>query len=83
MKLLLTALNAKYIHSALALHCLKAYAKELQEHIFIEEYTINHQQDFILQQIYEKAPDVVCFSCYIWNIRQITDIVENLKKNTA
>ncbi len=80
MKLLLTALNAKYIHSALALHCLKAYAKELQEHIFIEEYTINHQQDFILQQIYEKAPDVVCFSCYIWNIRQITDIVENLKK---
>ena len=80
MKLLLTALNAKYIHSALALHCLKAYAKELQEHIFIEEYTINHQEDFILQEIYGKAPDVVCFSCYLWNIKQIANIVDNLKK---
>ena len=51
MKILLTALNAKYIHTALALYSLKAYAKEFQEHILIEEYTINHQEDFILQEI--------------------------------
>ncbi|USF28957.1 B12-binding domain-containing radical SAM protein [Clostridium sp. MD294] len=80
MKILLTALNAKYIHTALALYCLKAYAKEFQQHIVIEEYTINHQEDFILQQIYRQQPDVVCFSCYLWNISQISRIVDNLKK---
>lgn len=80
MKLLLTALNAKYIHTSLALYCLKAYSKEFQEHIFISEYTINHSNDFILQEIYKQKPDVVCFSCYLWNISQISDIVQNLKK---
>lgn len=80
MKILLTALNAKYIHTALALYCLRAYAKEFQEYIIIEEYTINHQEDFILQQIYRQQPDVICFSCYLWNINQISRIVDNLKK---
>ena len=80
MKILLTALNAKYIHTALALYCLKSYAKEFQNHIAIAEYTINHQEDFILQQIYRQQPDVICFSCYLWNISQISRIVDNLKK---
>jgi len=80
MKILLTALNAKYIHSSLALYCLKTYAKEFQEHIFLSEYTINHKEDFILQEICRQEPDVVCFSCYIWNIAMISNIVDNIKK---
>ncbi len=80
MKILLTALNAKYIHTALALYSLKAYAKEFQEHILIEEYTINHQEDFILQEICRQQPDVICFSCYLWNINQIHRITDNIKK---
>ena len=80
MKILLTALNAKYIHSSLALYCLKTYAKEFQEHIFLSEYTINHKEDFILQEICRQEPDIVCFSCYIWNIAMISNIVDNIKK---
>lgn len=80
MKILLTALNAKYIHTAMALYCLKAYCKEFDEHILLSEYTINHQSDFILQDIFRQQPDVICFSCYLWNIKQISDIVDNLKK---
>lgn len=80
MKILLTALNAKYIHTALALYSLKAYAKEFQKDIFIEEYTINHQEDFILQEICRHQAEVVCFSCYLWNIHQISRIVDNIKK---
>lgn len=80
MKILLTALNAKYIHTAMALYCLKAYAKEFDEHLFLSEYTINHQEEFILQDIYRQQPDVVCFSCYLWNIGQISAIADNLKK---
>ena len=63
MKILLTALNAKYIHSSLALYCLKTYAKEFQEYIFLSEYTINHKEDFILLESCRHEPDVVCFAC--------------------
>lgn len=74
MKILLAAINAKYIHSNLAVYSLKAYAKKFTEHIVIGEYTINHHKDYILEQIFKQQPDVLCFSCYIWNI----DIVEEL-----
>ena len=80
MNILLVAINAKYIHSNLAVYSLKSYAKEYQEHIRIAEYTINHQIEYILQQIYKQEPDVLCFSCYIWNFRYVQELITELHK---
>ena len=74
MKILLVAINAKYIHSNLAVYSLKAYAEKYGDQVELFEYTINHRADVILQEIYKRKPDVVCFSCYIWNI----DLVKQL-----
>lgn len=63
MKIFLTAINAKYIHSNLAVYSLRAYAKDYQDQIVIGEYTINNRVDYILEQIYKAKPDVLCFSC--------------------
>lgn len=84
MKILLVAINAKYIHSNLAVYSLRAYAQnhiegELPE-IEIAEYTINQQLDDVLRDIYEHHADMVCFSCYIWNISYVTMLVEELGK---
>ena len=72
MKILLAAINAKYIHSNLAVYSLQAHAREnapeLSEEIYIKEYTINQLTDQILMDLYKEQPDVICFSCYIWNI---------------
>ncbi len=91
MKFLLAAVNAKYIHSNLGVYSLKKYADEKRKQqgtafsgpdweIEIGEYTINHQMDYILQGIYEKAPDAVGFSCYIWNILYVQELIRDLKK---
>ncbi|MDF2944917.1 MAG: hypothetical protein K0S01_3775 [Herbinix sp.] len=80
MKLLLVAVNAKYIHSNLAVYSLRAYAKKYAEHINLVEYTINHSEEDILKEIYKEQADVIAFSCYIWNIDMITRIVTELKK---
>ena len=81
MKFLLVALNAKYIHSNPALYSLRAYAGDgLQEHVEIAEYTINHVLSDILADIYQRKPDVIGFSCYIWNIRMILELVGELGK---
>lgn len=80
MKILLAAINAKYIHSNLAVYSLKAYAKEFAEHIVIGEYTINHRVDYILEQIYKQKPEVLCFSCYIWNIKYIECLIREFHK---
>ena len=80
MKILLTAINAKYIHSNLAVYSLKAYAKEFAEHIVIGEYTINHRSDYILEQIYKHKPDVLCISCYIWNIGYVEETIKEFHK---
>ena len=80
MKILLTAINAKYIHSNLAVYSLKAYAKEYKEQIEIGEYTINTQIDDILEQIYKQKPDVLCFSCYIWNIGYVERLIKEFHK---
>ena len=80
MKILLTAINAKFIHSSLAVRCLKSYAKKYEENIEICEYTINNEESYILKDIYEKNPDVVSFSCYIWNINMVKDIAQCIKK---
>ena len=80
MNIVLTAINAKYIHSNLAVYSLRAYAKEYKGLIAIAEYTINQQVDDILQDLYKKQPDVLCFSCYIWNITYVEELVEDIGK---
>lgn len=80
MKIILTAINAKYIHSNLAVYSLKAYAKKYTEHIFLAEYTINQQLDEILMDIYKQKPDVLCFSCYIWNISYVETLIREIHK---
>ena len=80
MKVLLTALNAKYIHSSLALRSLKAYADPEGKYTCIKEYTINNRVEFIVSDIYKEKPDYIGFSCYIWNIEMIKNIARRLKK---
>ena len=80
MKILLTACNAKYIHSNLAVFNLKSYARKYDSHIGLREYTINQLKDDILKDVYRSHPDVVCFSCYIWNITFVCELAQDLKK---
>lgn len=72
---ILTAINSKYIHSNLAVYCLRAYAKPYIDEVEIAEYTINQQVDDILMSLYQKHPDILCFSCYIWNIEYIERVI--------
>ena len=76
----LTAVNAKYIHSNLAVYSMKSYCKEYEKYVEIGEYTINQQKDEILKSIYKKQPDILCFSCYIWNISFVKELIRDLKK---
>ena len=80
MKVILTAINAKYIHSNLAVYSLRAYAKKYKEEIEIAEYTINQQLDDILIDIYKRKPDILCFSCYIWNLTYVEELIREVKK---
>lgn len=81
MKFLLTAINAKYIHSNPAIYSLRAHAgAELQEHVELAEYTINQTFTDILADIYKRKPDVIGFSCYIWNIALVLELVAELHK---
>ena len=84
MKVLLTAVNAKYIHSNPAVYSLQkfvtAYAPEYGKDVELAEFTINHYADDILQEIYRRRPDVVAFSCYIWNLQMIERVLEDLPK---
>ena len=78
MKILLVAINAKYIHSNPAVYSLKACTGEYESHVDIVEFTINQQPSFILREIYKKNPDVIAFSCYIWNYNLIDSIIPDL-----
>ncbi len=80
MKILLAACNAKYIHSNLAVYDLQAYAAKYADHIILKEYTINQQKDDIMRDIYLEHPDVVCVSCYIWNISFVKELMADLMK---
>lgn len=88
MKILLAAINAKYIHSNLGIYSLKTYGEKMlkewglaeQVEISLAEYTINHQMEQILQDIYKRKPDVIGFSCYIWNISYVKMILADIKK---
>ncbi|MCI8549526.1 MAG: DUF4080 domain-containing protein [Lachnospiraceae bacterium] len=88
MKCLLAAINAKYIHSNPAVYSLKAYAEKAAKEgwgargiqVEFAEYTINHRAAEILDDIYMKEADILCFSCYIWNIEYVKTLVKNLKQ---
>lgn len=79
-KILLVAVNAKYIHSNLAVYSLRAAARAYGDQIEIAEYTINQQPDQVLGDIYRRQPDVVAFSCYIWNGEMIGELLQELPK---
>jgi radical SAM superfamily enzyme YgiQ (UPF0313 family) len=80
MKILLVAVNAKYIHSNLAVYSLRTFAGKYSDHIKIIEMTINHLEEEILKAIYQERAEVVAFSCYIWNIAMIRRISSQLRK---
>ena len=81
MKFLLAAINAKYIHSNPAIYSLKAYAGQ-QYAPFVElgEYTINQNISEILADIYKRKPDVIGFSCYIWNFTLVQELLREVHK---
>ena len=80
MKILLTAVNAKYIHSNPAIYCLQSYSTMFQENIQLAEYTINQNFDEVLRAIAYQKPDVLAFSCYIWNISMVEALIREYKK---
>ncbi len=80
MKILLAAVNAKYIHSNLAVYCLKSYAASKGYPVEIAEYTINQQPEEVLRDLYGRRADVVAFSCYIWNIDFVKAVIKDYKK---
>ena len=77
---ILTAINSKYIHSNLAVYCLRAYAKPYIDEVEIAEYTINQTMDDILSDIYRKKPDILCLSCYLWNILYVEQLITEIHK---
>ena len=79
-KILLVAINSKYIHSNLAVMCLKAVVQPYEDNVEIAEYTINNRMEDILRGIYEEKPDVIGFSCYIWNISLVKELITELNK---
>ena len=91
MKVLLAAINAKYIHSNLGIYSLKTYGEKMlkewglaeEAKVSLAEYTINHQMEQILQDIYKRKPDVIGFSCYIWNISYVKMILADIKKGAS
>ena len=84
MQYLLVAINAKYIHSNLGIYSLKAYVRRMGDvpkaSIEICEYTINHSPERILADIYRKKPEMIGFSCYIWNIELVKGLLADLPK---
>lgn len=80
LKVLLLALNAKYIHTSLALRYIKAYCKDYQKEIHILETSINNNENEIIKAIYREKPDIIGISCYIWNMSYIKQLLPTLKK---
>lgn len=80
MKVLLAAINAKYIHSNLAIHSIKAYTNMYGYSVETVEYTINQPVDELLGDLYKRQPDVLCFSCYLWNISYVRRLLLELPK---
>ena len=80
MKVLLVSLNAKFIHSSLALRYIANYCKAYEASMEILELTINHEENAMIKEIYQKQPDVIGFSCYIWNMEIIERMIPILKQ---
>ncbi|MDR1559055.1 MAG: B12-binding domain-containing radical SAM protein, partial [Clostridiales bacterium] len=80
LKTVLAAVNARYIHSCLALYSLRASCPRYRDSIFIREFTINQERGFILRELYSMKPDIIGFSCYIWNIEMVASLTIELKK---
>ena len=81
MKIALVAINAKYIHSSLAVRSLYAYlSPEEKQHVQIKEFTVNQSEDLIVSELFALKPNVIAFSCYIWNIEMIKSLVQIFKK---
>lgn len=79
MNVVLTTLNAKYIHTNLAIRCLRAYV-EPEHKIKMVEYTIKDPAMNIVTDLFRYSPDVIGFSCYIWNIEETIKLISMLKK---
>ena len=80
MNIILVAINAKFIHSSLAAHSLYAYLEEEKKHVRVKEFTVNQQEDLIVSELFNLKPDVLAFSCYVWNIGMVLSIAEIFKK---
>ena len=81
VKIILVAINAKYIHSALAVRSLYAYlSPQEKEYVHIKEFTVNQSEDLIISELFSLKPDVLAFSCYIWNIEMVISLAQTFKK---
>jgi len=80
MKILLVTLDSKYIHANLAVRYLKNFCSNDGFDIEIKEFTINQQMDYILSEIFDSKAQIICFSCYIWNIEYVKEIAYILKE---
>lgn len=81
MKVLLTTLHSRYIHTSLALPCLAAACSEIKNvHIVIKEFTVNEERSEVFRRLCAEEADIVAFSCYIWNIKAVLELAEDLKK---
>lgn len=80
MKILLVAVNAKYTHMNPALYSIRAFAGVYGECMDIAEYTINQYPRDVLKELFKKRPDIIGFSCYIWNMRFIDELLEDIGK---
>ena len=79
-KILLTTLNSKYVHTNLALKYLYVTSKDVCERLTLKEYTINNDDEYIFNDLVQGEYDIICFSCYIWNVEKLRELAENLKK---
>ena len=80
MRVLLTTLNSKYVHSNLAIKYLYTVAAGEYSDLDVREFTINNEPNYIYTELVRANYDMVCFSCYIWNVEQIRSLAADLKK---
>ena len=80
MKVLLSTLNAKFIHSSLAVKYLEAACRPICPEMVSKEYTINNELLTILSDIYSEKPDVIGLACYIWNVDMTLKLANLLKQ---
>lgn len=80
-KIVLASINAKFIHSNLAIRCLKKYTENLLDvTVDLAEFTINQPLEIIMRSIYKQQPNILGFSCYIWNYEYVIRLVNEIKK---